>query len=147
MAKFHGGHDSPFDVADTYLEAAQGLCETAAHHFLRHGDCAVELDKTKQKLDLALNMAKAEVERLKEEAKIEEEAEAEAKEKERAKAKALEEEKQREAERLSVVEQKLEKAHQKDLEGAANAIEVDDASDTSSISIDITAFRSSRFRR
>lgn len=146
MPKFHSGHDSPFDVADSYLESAQSLCETAAHHFLRHGDCSLELDRTKEKLDLAMSMATAEVERLKEEARIEQQEEAEAKEKEKAKAKVLEEEKL-EAERLSILEKKLEKGPPKDLEGAANAIEVDDASETSSISIDITAFRSSRFRR
>ncbi|WEW57723.1 hypothetical protein PRK78_003190 [Emydomyces testavorans] len=132
--------DSPFDLADTHLESAQGLCEIAAHQFLRNGDCSLELDRTKEKLGLALGMAKVEVERLTEEARIEREAEAE------AAAKEKEKQQKREAERLDAEHKKSEKG-EKDMKGSSNAIEVDDASDTSSISIDITAFRSSRFRR
>ncbi|EFW14221.1 hypothetical protein D8B26_002416 [Coccidioides posadasii str. Silveira] len=132
------GKESPFDVADIHLESAQALCETAAHQFLRNGDCSFELSRTKEKLDLALDVAKVEVERSSEAVKIEE-AEAE------AEAMAKEEENQREAELLPA-EQKIEKDG-KGADGPPTAIEVDDASDNSSISIDITAFRSSRLRR
>ncbi|KAI1910329.1 hypothetical protein LOZ12_004694 [Ophidiomyces ophidiicola] len=141
-----GAKNSPFDLADTYLENAQALCEAAAHQFLRSGDCSKELDRTRQKLKLALDLAEIETEI---------EAEAEAKAEMKAKVKATEKEKEKGKEAGKEVEfEKLTSDVDikatipgKDLDAPRPAIEVDDASDVSSISIDITAFRASRFKR
>ncbi|KAL5355982.1 hypothetical protein BJX96DRAFT_171179 [Aspergillus floccosus] len=57
--------DSPFDLADKHLELAHSLCETAAYHFLRVGDCTTELNGVDQKFKALLDLAQKEVERLK----------------------------------------------------------------------------------
>ncbi|RAH65449.1 uncharacterized protein BO66DRAFT_395406 [Aspergillus aculeatinus CBS 121060] len=56
---------SPFDAAEKQLEVVHGLCETAAYHFLRAGDCSTELGTVKQKLQSLLDLATKEVHRLK----------------------------------------------------------------------------------
>ncbi len=53
-----------FDQADGDLEAAQNLCEVAAHQFLRDGDCEEELDGTRKRFEDCLKVAKEEVEKL-----------------------------------------------------------------------------------
>jgi hypothetical protein len=49
--------DSSFATTDGGLEAAQKLCETAAHQFLRDGDCKHELDSVPTKLNTVLDLA------------------------------------------------------------------------------------------
>lgn len=120
------GNVPPFDLADKHLEFAQSLCESAAHQFLRNGDCSTELEKTKERFSSLLEVARAEVERLEAEAERQKH-EAEKRE-EKLESKAVKEE------------------HDRHPAAVSNAIEVDDDSSRSSISFDITAFRSTRFR-
>ena len=65
--------EAAFIKADKELELTQHLCETAAHQFLRDGDCQLELENTTQKLRSVLELAKATVELLKVNANKEEE--------------------------------------------------------------------------
>lgn len=58
---------SAFDVADKNLEKAQALCESAAHQFLRDGNCNEEIQSTKQNFESCLEVAQREVERLRDE--------------------------------------------------------------------------------
>jgi hypothetical protein len=144
--------ESSFDFADKQLESAQSLCEAAAHQFLRSGDCSTELENIQQKFRLVLEAAESEVDRLREEKEREEKerGEKEREEKER-------EEKMREEKKLekSEVEETLRPKSEKPIvvaeeekppEPDMTTIEVDDASSEESISIDISAFRSTRFR-
>ncbi|KAK2780937.1 hypothetical protein FQN52_009330 [Onygenales sp. PD_12] len=121
--------ETVFDTVDKQLELAQSLCETAAHQFLRCGDCSTELEKTKEHFNSVLDLTKAEVERLEEEAKTAKELETDL-----------------ETPKESFPEPILVKEEDKQAPGVVTAIEVDDGSSVSSVSIDITAFRSSRFR-
>ena len=57
--------DECFDLADKDLEAAQNLCETGAHQFLRDGDSSIEIQSTKEKLERVLELAKTTVTRFK----------------------------------------------------------------------------------
>lgn len=112
-----------FDTVEQELEAAQSLCEVAAHQFLRDGDCSLEIEGTRQRFEICLKIAEKEVDRLEEEAKME-------KEKEEAEERAQNEENDRVA-----------------LFGNGDdVIEIDDGdeSDSSSIHVDLTAFRSTR---
>ncbi|KAF9894714.1 hypothetical protein FE257_006604 [Aspergillus nanangensis] len=68
---------SPLDTADKHLEIAHGLCETAAYHFLRVGDCSNELSGVQENFKSLLEMATNEVERLKPQQKEESDAEEE----------------------------------------------------------------------
>ncbi|KAL1952636.1 hypothetical protein VTO42DRAFT_4589 [Malbranchea cinnamomea] len=120
------GNLTAFDTADKELEAVQALCETGAHQFLRCGDCSTELAKIKGHLEAVLETARPEVERLR----------AEAKEDAEAPHKTL-----NETER-ETARPKVDKGPPEEV----GTIEVDDASETSSVVIDIAAFRSSRFR-
>ena len=129
---------SAFDEADKYLEVTQSLCEVAAHQCLRDGDCRLEIGAMREKFENCQIIAKREVQRLKEE-------EAREQEEKEAAAKAVQEEE------LPVV---------KYLEAALNPppplkginftgtgiIEIDDRSDTESMHLDISAFRT-RTRR
>ena len=58
------GATSAYDVADKNLEKAQALCESAAHQFLRDGNCVDEIQGTKKNFESCLEVAKKEVERL-----------------------------------------------------------------------------------
>lgn len=50
-------HDACFCQADKELESAQSLCETAAHQFLRDGDCRLQLEGAKAKFEGLLPLA------------------------------------------------------------------------------------------
>ncbi|KAL8896415.1 MAG: hypothetical protein Q9207_007716 [Kuettlingeria erythrocarpa] len=64
--------ESPsFQKADEDLEAAQNLCEVAAHQFLRDGDCGEEIAGTRKRFEDCLETAKAEVQKLQIESKEE----------------------------------------------------------------------------
>ena len=58
---------SIFDAVDQDLEKAQSRCESAAHQFLRDGDCAEEIRTTRECFQKCLDVAQKEVDRLKEE--------------------------------------------------------------------------------
>ena len=120
-----------FDFTDKQLELAQNCCEAAAHQFLRDGDCSSQLDGTREKLKSLLETAKVEAERLEEEEKAK---------KERGEVEEEPPTKKTSAEKI--------KSHEsaKSPPPGITAIEVDDDSSASSISIDITAFRSTRLR-
>ena len=62
-----GSAASSFDMVDKNLEKAQALCESAAHQFLRDGNCVEEIQGTKENFKSCLEVAKKEVERLREE--------------------------------------------------------------------------------
>lgn len=51
-----------FEEADNHLEAAQGLCEVAAHQFLRDGDCDEEIQGIRTRLENCLRLAQKETE-------------------------------------------------------------------------------------
>lgn len=68
-------HDTCFCQADKQLENAQSLCETAAHQFLRDGDCKLELEGVKAKFESVLTLAKESVHSLQAEKQAEEEQE------------------------------------------------------------------------
>ena len=68
------GDEACFTDTDKMLETIQGLYETAAHQFLRDGDCKKELETAKDELNTVLEKAKPTVEALKEKAKTDEEA-------------------------------------------------------------------------
>ncbi|KAH6659651.1 hypothetical protein BKA67DRAFT_21882 [Truncatella angustata] len=53
-----------YDELDRALEFVQGMCERAAHQFLRDGDCSEEIEKMKRRLNNAHETAAKEVERL-----------------------------------------------------------------------------------
>lgn len=123
-------NDSAFEFADKQLDIAQSLCETAAHQFLRTGDCAKELEDMLAKFKIVLQTATQEATRLREE-----------------------KERQAEQEQMNaspIISSGLKQLHavedDKPPEPGSATIEVDDAVSDSSISIDITAFRSNRFR-
>jgi hypothetical protein len=59
--------DAPFTEAAKDLEAAQALCETAAHQFLRDGDCTLEIDRIRTYFENVLQVAKAQIEALEQE--------------------------------------------------------------------------------
>ncbi|KAL4889401.1 hypothetical protein BDV59DRAFT_117298 [Aspergillus ambiguus] len=120
--------DSPFDLADKHLELAHGLCETAAYHFLRIGDCASELSGVDQKFKALLELAQKEVERLKAERKEDVNADEE---------KAMPE--------PEPVKKPQPDNSQPSTSEHTGAIEVDD--DAESVeSLDLTAFRANRRR-
>ncbi|KKZ60136.1 hypothetical protein EMCG_05161 [[Emmonsia] crescens] len=135
--------ETAFDLVDKQLELAQSLCETAAHQFLRCGDCALELEKAKERFSTVLDLARVEVERLKKEAEAEKERKKEEAEKEKEAAEAVQEE---DIYSSGSTPMMTKGEDEKREPGVVAAIEVDDGSSISSVSIDITAFRSSRFR-
>lgn len=125
-------NDSAFDFADKQLDIAQSLCETAAHQFLRTGDCAKELEDMLAKFKTVLQTATQEATRLREEKERE----------------AEQEQEQMNGSPTHSPEFKSIHAVEdnKPPEPGSATIEVDDAVSDSSITIDITAFRANRFR-
>ena len=129
------------DQADGDLEAAQNLCEVAAHQFLRDGDCEDELEGTRKRFEDCLKVAKEGVEKL----KVEKE--------EDGPADALESTVVDAATPTLIRTEPVPMATQKlDVPRipvvptltANGTIEVDDESDGSSVHIDLTAFRRTR---
>jgi hypothetical protein len=133
--------DSCFCQADKHLENAQSLCETAAHQFLRDGDCKLELEGVKAKFEVVLTLATESV------SKFQAEKDAE---KEQDEAPTDSEATLYEKSSDEVIGSKLGPAMNhfapslSPLPGAGAAeIEVDD-DEGSSIDVDITKFRSAR---
>lgn len=132
--------ESPFDYADKQLELAHGLCETAAYHVLRSGDCGTELDGVEEKFQMLLEMVDNEVKRLEEEKKQQQtQSPPEDKENE-APAKPPQTPTAARLARIAAIANKPPSAD------TPGTIEVDDASSISAESIDLSAFRSSRIR-
>jgi beta-phosphoglucomutase-like phosphatase (HAD superfamily) len=121
--------ESPFDIVDKNLESAQALCEVSAHQFLRSGDCGAELEKTVSRLEIVLATARSEAERLRAEL-------------EKARAQQI----LKDDQKRSKPDPKILKSDKVPVNGIDGTIEVDDDSDSSSVSIDIKAFRRSRNR-
>jgi hypothetical protein len=114
--------ETAYDVIEKHLESAQALAEFAAHQFLRCGDCSSELEGMRGRLESVLEAARSEVRRLQNEL-----------------AKGQD--------GRPIVETKLNgvvnhsKLDRIPTDGIDGTIEVDDGSDSSSISIDLKAFR------
>ena len=140
-----------FQKADEDLEAAQNLCEVAAHQFLRDGDCGEELAGTRKRFEECLETAKAEVEKLRAE---EEEATADRGEPGSTTERAAEAEKRpgSKGNDVFIATEKMEAPRIPTVRiptlpalATDGTIEVDNDSDASSVHIDLTAFR--RMRR
>lgn len=124
-----------FKKADEDLDAAQNLCEVAAHQFLRDGDCVAEIVGARKRFEECLEIAKAEVKKLQAE-------------------QAAKSELNPTEEALEVINQPVTIPTEK-IEGpriptiptftTSDTIEVDNNSDASSVHIDLTALR--RMRR
>lgn len=133
--------DGCFCQADKDLENAQSLCETAAHQFLRDGDCKLELEGVKAKLETVLVLATDSV------AKFQAEKDAEKEQDEACTASGATLCEKPSDEVISVkmgpfMNHFAPSLSQHPGAGAAE-IEVDD-DDGSSIDVDITKFRSTR---
>lgn len=116
-----------FENADKDLEAAQNLCEVAAHQFLRDGDCMEEIQGTREKFEHCLRIAHKEMEWIKAE-KVE-------------KASGPHERPSEDEYEVEKIDIPAPKPVSYD---AADVIEVDNESDASSVHIDLSAFRRSR---
>ena len=139
-----------FDQADKELEAAQGLCEVAAHQFLRDGDCKEELLGTRQKFEECLKIAKEEVEACKrkaEDSRPDEKSETEGKEMNSVESRVmLPIDPPNEAHAPISIVEKVQAARTPTVPTltSSGTIEVDDNCDTDSIHIDLSAFRRTR---
>ena len=129
---------SAFDEADKDLEVTQTLCEVAAHQCLRDGDCRLEIEGMREKLENCRIIAKREVQRLQEE-------EAREQEEKEAAAKPIQEE------QLPLVKYTEANVNPppplKEIKFTGTGIiEIDDRSDAESVHLDLSAFRT-RTRR
>ncbi|KAL8992439.1 MAG: hypothetical protein Q9169_007101 [Polycauliona sp. 2 TL-2023] len=126
-----------FDQADGDLEAAQNLCEVAAHQFLRDGDCEEELEGTRKRFEDCLRVAQEEVVKL--QAEKEQDGQADV-----SVDTAMPVKPQNNS--LPTAAQKLEMPRIPVVPTLTSngTIEVDDESDGSSVHIDLTAFRRTR---
>lgn len=131
-----------FDFVENQLDIAQNICESAAHQFLRQGDCTHELDVVLGIFDLVLEASTNATQRL----------ETEEESRRLEEQQAQENERQRELEEAAATamdalvcaddpDVKLKRLSKLD----DNILEVDDDSSASSVSIDISAFRLTRF--
>jgi hypothetical protein len=127
--------ESPYDFIESQLDAAQNLCETAAYRFLREGNCLDELEGLVRAYEMVLEAATTMAEQ--EEEKAAEMAAAEA-----ATVAAEKEEADVQEKRPGGV--LIDGADNPDDLNSA-VLEVDERSDTSEVSIDITAFRMTRY--
>ncbi|OJJ50834.1 hypothetical protein ASPZODRAFT_86491 [Penicilliopsis zonata CBS 506.65] len=130
--------DSSFDFADKQLELAHGLCESAAHQFLRVGECSALLESVESKFTLLQEMAANEVERLKAER---------LKEQQEVAAATATTTSDMPAAPAAPASGKKPLARNEKAGTPGSAIEVDDDSSPSIESIDLAAFRASnRYR-
>ena len=133
-----------FEEADKDLEAAQNLCEVAAHQFLRDGDCTEEIQGTRLKFYSCLQTAQQEVELLRKEQKKSEEPKtpkSEEPEKEDIPA-------EQSTPKIITLSEKVDLSDTQPKTGCytgINSIEVDDGiSEASSVHLDLSAFRRPR---
>lgn len=144
-----------FDQADKLLEAAQSLCEVGAHQFLRDGNCAEEIAATKERFEHCLRVAKQQAAILQAEEQKEKEAEEARKQYLAMQGNRTGHPQQMEVDQIGdpqvgvqvevdkIIVRSPGENWQSGMMGM-DTIEVDDASDTSSVHIDLTAFRSAR---
>jgi hypothetical protein len=64
LGSFDQGGGDVFDDVDRGLEFVQGMCERAAHQFLRDGECSEEVEKIKKRLGETNELATKEMERI-----------------------------------------------------------------------------------
>ncbi|OKL62975.1 hypothetical protein UA08_02063 [Talaromyces atroroseus] len=143
----------PYDFVEGQLDSAQNLCETAAYRFLRHGNCLEELEDILRAYEFILEASTSMAEK-------EEKAAAEAAAAAAAEEKKEEEQKQEEDDNDTIdievddSEDAVDapttivptlKTKENDFDDSTGILEVDDRSDTSEVSIDITAFRMTRY--
>lgn len=133
--------ESPsFQKADEDLEAAQNLCEVAAHQFLRDGDCGEEIAGTRKRFEDCLETARAEVQKL--------QAEDNKEEKEDSPEMAAEptQSARTDIQSIPLAADKVGGPKIPTLPTLMTngTIEVDDNSDCASVHIDLTAFRRTR---
>ena len=137
-----------FDLADKHLERAQGLCEVAAHQFLRDGDCNEELEGTRKRFEGCLKVAEQEVARLRQEEEDETQNGDEDGEEDEEVEKDEDEGKDEEEEQEQRIEpdRPVPKVNRPPRfeSSKVGMIEVDDDDDTSSVNIDLSAFRRAR---
>lgn len=122
-----GGAIHVFEEADSDLEAAQSLCEVAAHQFLRDGDCDEEIEGARMRLENCLRLAQKEMESWRQKGE-----EAEVK---------VEESPPLERRKVDMNEKVDVSAAKPVNYNGISGIEVDDSSDTNSVHIDLNAFR------
>ncbi len=134
-----------FEEADKELEAAQSLCEVAAHQFLRDGDCTEEIESTRLKFENCLQLAQREADLLRQQPKSAvSEAETPAEEPQKPNKP------REEPLKLVTMNEKVDlpepESEPKQIAYTGiGSIEVDDGvSDASSVHIDLTAFRRTR---
>ncbi|KAI4247565.1 MAG: hypothetical protein LQ352_006140 [Teloschistes flavicans] len=129
--------DPSFDEVDGHLEAAQNLCEVAAHQFLRDGDCEEELAGTRQRFEDCLKTAKEEADKLQiEDVKEDEGA--------RNESPTKTSQPNRTGFRPGVLAADKIQAPRIPTFPSGGTIEVDDESDKSSVHIDLSALRRTR---
>ena len=120
---------SAFEQADKDLETAQGLCEVAAHQFLRDGDCMDEVEQTRKLFKHILEVAKQEVGKLEREEEQENQATREL---------------PNSPSELAIGNEKVKTTSGIPMVNPITTIEVDNDTDASSLQIDLTAFRKTR---
>ncbi|KAL8690529.1 MAG: hypothetical protein Q9218_004044 [Villophora microphyllina] len=132
--------DPSFDEADGHLEAAQNLCEVAAHQFLRDGDCEEELAGTRQRFEDCLKAAKEVVDKIQANEPKEDEVEATGSPTEARQPKRTD------AHPGVLAAGKVQAPRIPTLQNfpSSGTIEVDNDSDGSSVHIDLSAFRRTR---
>ncbi|KAL8809315.1 MAG: hypothetical protein Q9223_007941 [Gallowayella weberi] len=129
-----------FDQADGDLEAAQNLCEVAAHQFLRDGDCEEELEGTRKRFEDCLKVATEQVEKIRAEEGKESPADSTESIVDAPSTVTVE------THPVAIAAEKLEMPRIPIVPTLTSngTIEVDDDSDAGSVHIDLTAFRRTR---
>ncbi|KAL8709922.1 MAG: hypothetical protein Q9220_005372 [cf. Caloplaca sp. 1 TL-2023] len=124
-----------FDRADNDLEAAQNLCEVAAHQFLRDGDCGEEIAGARKRFEECLKIAEAERTKLQAE-------DTEDKETDQASRPPV----KTTGDSVPVAANKMEVPRIPTVPTLTSngTIEVDNDSDASSVHLDMTSFRRTR---
>jgi hypothetical protein len=135
LQKMPSRKGSPFDFIECQLDAAQNLCESGAYRFLREGNCLDELEGLVRAFEMILEASTTMTEQM-------EAAERQRKEEEEPAAKA--EKEQEDAPEPDMRNPLRDGAGDSD-ELNATVLEVDDRSDKSEVSIDISAFRLTRY--
>ncbi|KAL8938832.1 MAG: hypothetical protein Q9211_003021 [Gyalolechia sp. 1 TL-2023] len=123
-----------FQKADEDLDAAQNLCEVAAHQFLRDGDCGEEIAGTRKRFEECLETAQAEVEKLQVE------------EANKSEVDPTEQAPEVPEKPVTISTEKIGGPRIPTIPTvpATGTIEVDDDSDAGSVHLDLTAFRRAR---
>lgn len=136
--------ESPYDFIECQLENAQNLCETAAYKFLREGNCLDELDRIQQAYELILEASTTMAEQEEEKAKAEREQQEDTVTRSDGTI-AVDEMETPVAAAAPAVALTPKDFNGNDPEVINGLLEVDDRSDTSEVSIDISAFRMTRY--